>query len=339
MITVSRTPLDDWIKTKIGLPNGQDLIREDLTDYQLKKLRDTLDYVKRLSPFYRKRLADCDPQTVRCLGDLAQWPLTTADDLRSDPMALLCISQSKVERVVTLPTRSAEDPPKRLFFSAVDLELAVDFFRHGFSMAVAPGQRMLILMPCERPGSVGDLLAQGLARHAVKTVAHGPMHSAQAAVEAVLAEQIDCLVGTPAEMTELTHYPGATRIPAGQIKSVWLGTQNARRTPIEEIGRFWGCPVYQHYGVAEMCPGGGVECLARDGFHLREADLIIEIVDPGTTRPVAEGASGEVVVTTLTRQAMPLIRYRTGHTAAMKTDPCACGSILRRITSIRNKSL
>jgi hypothetical protein len=268
-----------------------------------------------------------------------QWPLTTADDLLSDPMAFLCISQSGVERVVTLPTRSADDRPKRLFFSAADLELSVDFFHHGFSTGVAPGQCMLILMPCERPGSVGDLLARGLARHGVDTTAHGPMHAAEAAVEAILTGSVDCLVGTPAQMTELARYPGAARIPSGQIKSVWLGTQNTRRTPIEEISRFWGCPVYQHYGVAEMCPGGGVECVARDGFHLREADLIIEIVDPETIRPVPDGACGEVVVTTITREAMPLIRYRTGHTGTLNSDPCVCGSILRRLTLIRNKTI
>jgi phenylacetate-coenzyme A ligase PaaK-like adenylate-forming protein len=339
MMTVPRTPLESWIKAKMGLPETQALNRQAMSAYQLERLRATLDYVKGRSPFYRRRLADHDPQRVRCFQDFMQWPLTTADDLLSDPMAFLCISQSGVERVVTLPTRSADDRPKRLFFSAADLELSVDFFHHGFSTGVAPGQCMLILMPCERPGSVGDLLARGLARHGVDTTAHGPMHAAEAAVEAILTGSVDCLVGTPAQMTELARYPGAARIPSGQIKSVWLGTQNTRRTPIEEISRFWGCPVYQHYGVAEMCPGGGVECVARDGFHLREADLIIEIVDPETIRPVPDGACGEVVVTTITREAMPLIRYRTGHTGTLNSDPCVCGSILRRLTLIRNKTI
>jgi phenylacetate-coenzyme A ligase PaaK-like adenylate-forming protein len=339
MMSVPRTPLESWIKTKMGLPQTQALTRQVLTAYQLEKLRATLEYVKRRSPFYRRRLADHDPRRLGCLQDLAQLPLTTADDLRGDPMAFLCISQSGVERVVTLPTRCADDRPKRLFFSAADLDLAADFFQHGFSTAVAPGQRMLILMPCERPGSVGDLLARGLARHGVETTAHGPMHASESAVEAILAERVDCLVGTPAEMTELARYSGAVRIPTGQIKSVWLGTQNARRTPIEEISRFWGCPVYQHYGVAEMCPGGGVECVARDGFHLREADLVTEIVDPETARPVGEGAFGEVVVTTITREAMPLIRYRTGHTGTLNSDPCTCGSVVQRLTLIQDKTI
>jgi phenylacetate-CoA ligase len=338
-MTVPRTPLEAWVKAKIGVPDHEEMTRRALTTYQVERLRMTLDYVKRCSPFYRRRFAAHDPRQVNSLKDLVQWPLTTSDDLREDPLAFLCVSQSAVERVVTLPTRSPEDRPKRLFFSTADLELAVDFFHRGFSTAVAPGQRMLILMPCERPGSVGDLLARGLVRLEVETTLHGPMQSAREAVDAVLENRIDCLVGIPSEMTELARYPGADRIPSGQIKSVWLGTQNARRTPVEEISRFWRCPVYQHYGVAEMCPGGGVECLARDGFHLREADLFIEIVDPDTARPVPDGAYGGVVVTTLTREAMPLIRYRTGQTGAVDSDPCDCGSVLRRLTLIRNQTI
>ncbi|MFZ1986676.1 MAG: DVU_1553 family AMP-dependent CoA ligase [Desulfatitalea sp.] len=333
-MTHSRTPLEAWVKAKIGLPAHRDLTRQILTKYQLEKLRSTLDYVKCRSPFYRRHFATHNPASVHGLQDLARWPLTTADDLRSDPLAFLCVSQSAVERVVTLPARSPEVRPRRLFFTTADLELAVDFFHHGFSTLVAPQQRMLVLMPCRQPHSVGDLLSRGLARLGVHVIAHGPMQSAEAVVDAVLRNQIDCLVGVPSEMAALARYPGSGRIPPGQIRSIWLGTQNTLRSAAEEIGRFWGCPVLQHYGAAEMCPGGGVECTARDGFHLREADLLIEIVAPCTPRPVDDGSYGEVLVTTLTREAMPLVRYRTGHLAAVMPEPCPCGSALRRMTSI-----
>jgi phenylacetate-CoA ligase len=334
MMALSRTPLETWVKAKIGWPAGRDLTRQVLTKYQLEKLRATLDYVKRRSSFYRRHFTTHSPGSVHGLQDLARWPLTTADDLRSDPLAFLCVSQSAVERVVTLPTRSAGDRPKRLFFSAADLELAVDFFHHGFSTLVAPQQRMLVLMPCRKPYSVGDLIFRGLARLGASVIAHGPMHSPETVVDAVLQNQIDCLVGVPSEMAALSRYPGAMRIPPGQLRSIWLGTQNTLRSAAEEIGRFWGCPVLQHYGAAEMCPGGGVQCTARHGFHLREADLFIEIVDPQTSRPVDAGTYGEVLVTTLTREAMPLVRYRTGHLAAIMREPCPCGSVLRRMTSI-----
>ncbi|MGD9365837.1 MAG: AMP-binding protein [Desulfobacteraceae bacterium] len=328
------TPLDAWVKSKIGLAAHRELTRPVLAAYQLERLRITLEYVMRCSPFYRRRFAAHTLESLQLLSDLARWPLTTADDLRKDPLAFLCISQGAVERVVTLPSRSPEEAPIRLFFSAADLELAVDFFHHGFATAVARGQRMLVMMPCRSSYSVGDLLSRGLTRLSVRAVVHGPMQSPREAVAAILQNRIDCLVGVPSEMAALSHYPGREQIPAGQIKSIWLGTQNTRRGVAGEIGQAWGCRVFQHYGAAEMCPGGGVQCGVRDGFHLREADLYIEIVDPDTGQPAADGTSGEVVVTTLTREAMPLVRFRTGHRAAVMAAPCRCGTVLRRLGNI-----
>jgi phenylacetate-CoA ligase len=332
--TYAPTPLDAWVKAKIGLPVHRVLTRQALSIYQLERLRITLDYVKRCSPFYRRHFVDHAVESLQSLSGLAHWPPTTANDLRKDPLAFLCISQSSVERVVTLRSRSSPEAPMRLYFSAADLELAVDFFHHGFATAVAPEQRMLVLMPCQSPYSVGDLLSSGLARLAVHAIAHGPLQTPQKAVAAILRDRIDCLVGVPVEMAALSQYPGRIRIPRGQIKSIWLGTQNMQRCVADEIGRAWGCRVFQHYGAAEMCPGGGVQCLEQDGFHLREADLIVEILDPQTARPAADGTFGEVVVTTLTREAMPLVRYRTGHRAAFMKTVCPCGSRLRRLTSI-----
>jgi phenylacetate-CoA ligase len=330
----ARTPLEASVKAKAGLPSTSDLTRPALAAHQLERLRSTLDYVRRHSPFYRRRLSGFDAHALQGLDDLAQLPPTTSNDLRRDPLAFLCISQSRVERVVTLPSRSPQDPPKRLFFSVADLELAVDFFHHGFATGVARQQRMLVLMPCKKPYSVGDLLARGLKRLAALPVVHGPMQSSRTVVETIVREDIDCMVGPPADILALSRYPGRDRIGRGRIKSIWLGTQNMLRAEVEEIGKAWGCPVFQHYGAAVMCPGGGVQCQNRDGFHLREADLIVEIVDPSTALPAPDGTYGEVVVTTLTREAMPLVRYRTGHWAAMMTAPCPCGSALRRLTSV-----
>jgi phenylacetate-CoA ligase len=329
--TVPKTPLEAWIKAKIGVPPHHDLKVEALSAYHLDRLRATLDYVKCCSPFYRRHFAAHRPQSVQCAKDLAKWPPTTADDLMKDPLAFLCVSQSAVERVVTLPPRAIGERPRRFFFSAADLELAVDFFHHGFRTLLLPGQRMLILMPCGRPYSVGDLISRALTRLSVSPIAHGLLQSPDAAVEAVLEHGIDCLVGVASQLSVFSRNPGTARIPPGQIRSIWLGMENAQSELVEEISRFWGCPVFQQYGADEMCPGGGVQCQARDGFHLREADLFIEVVDPLTSLPLADGSVGEVVVTTLTRQAMPLVRYKTGHRAAIMTEPCPCGSALRRM--------
>ncbi len=321
------------VRAKIGLAVDAEMTRKDAAAYQMEQLRITLDRVKSCSPFYRQHFAGHSQISVQNPRDLAQWPLTTADDLGKDSLAFLCISQSRVERVVTLPDLSGTGSCRRLFFSASDLELAVDFFRHGFG-ALAPGQRMLVMMPGQSQNSVGDLISRALARLSVHALAQGPMQSPETVVNAVLSHHIDTMVGIPSDMAALVRHPGAIRIPPGQIKSIWLGTQNTRRSAAAEIGCFFACPVIQHYGPAELCPGVGVECGYRNGFHLREADLFVEIIEPQTARPVEDGAWGEVVVTTLTREAMPLVRYRTGHRAALMTQPCACGSGLRRLSAV-----
>ena len=95
--------------------------------------------------------------------------------------------------------------------------------------------------------------------------------------------------------------------------------------------------MFQHYGMTETGLGGGVECEAFAGYHLREADLYYEVVDPNDGRPVPDGEMGEVVFTTLTREGMPLIRYCTGDFASFIPSPCSCQSILRRMSPVRGR--
>jgi phenylacetate-coenzyme A ligase PaaK-like adenylate-forming protein len=89
--------------------------------------------------------------------------------------------------------------------------------------------------------------------------------------------------------------------------------------------------------MTEMGLGGGVECEALDGYHLREGDLYFEVVDHETGEACPDGAVGEVVFTTLTRRGMPLIRYRTGDIARIIPQPCPCGSSLRRMERVRGR--
>jgi phenylacetate-CoA ligase len=95
--------------------------------------------------------------------------------------------------------------------------------------------------------------------------------------------------------------------------------------------------VFNHYGMTEMGLGGGLECEAFCGYHVREADLYIEIIDPSSGRPVLDGQAGEVVFTTLTRSAMPLIRYRTGDMSRIIPGLCACNTVLKRLERIKSR--
>ena len=135
----------------------------------------------------------------------------------------------------------------------------------------------------------------------------------------------------------MARHERGVEVGKGRIKSVLLSTDYIPGTIVLELRRIWGCDVFQHYGMTEMGLGGGVECRAFDGYHLREADLYFEIIDPETGEPLTEGQQGEVVFTTLTRKGMPLIRYRTGDRSRFVVNLCPCKSILRRMEPVSGR--
>jgi len=340
MTTVPITPLEDWVRRKIGLDRGLALTRSAIDRYQLQALNQTLDHARQNSPFYREHLAGIPQTPLTDFERLAALPFTTDEDIRRDPLALVCASQDRIARVVTLETSGTTGTPKRLFFTAADQALTVDFFHHGMATLVGPGQRVLILMPGQAPGSVGDLLVRGLSRMQVEGVVHGPVHEPAAAIDQALKEKVDCLVGIPVQVLAMASHRQGPAL-AGKIANVLLSTDYVPDAIVARIQQRWNCRVFKHYGMTEMGLGGGVECSARRGYHLREADLYVEIVDPVTGQPLADGNTGEMVFTTLTRNGMPLIRYRTGDMAAFRLDSCACGTVLKTLGTVqaRRKSM
>jgi len=329
------TPLENWIKRKIGLQETDKLSRQALSHYQLRKLQETFAYARSHSPFYRTLLAPLPYQPLQDLDDLSSLPFTTADDLCDQSLQFLCVSQSDVARVVTLQTWEAR--PKRLYFTDEDLDLTIDFFHHGMSGIVQAGQRVLILMPGERPGSVGDLLIRALGRMDVQGIVHGLVQDPRRTVQEILEGRVDCLVGIPVQVLSLARHGDGARVPRGLIKSVLLSSDYVPQAIVDEVAQVWRCPVFEHYGMTEMGLGGGVQCSAHKGYHLREADLLFEIIDPRTGQPVPDGETGEVVFTTLTRKAMPLLRYRTGDLARFIPEPCPCGTLLKRLDRIQGR--
>jgi phenylacetate-CoA ligase len=334
---MNKTPMEEWIRQRTLPLDDQPLTRPNLEAYQLGKLREMVSYAKRQSPFYRELLAAVGEREVEDLAEFRRLPFTTPADLRLQGMRMLCTSQDEIERVVTLQTSGTTGDSKRVFFTAQDLESTVDFFHHGMSTMVGAGDTVIVFLPGERPDSVGDLLARGLARLGVQSVIFGPIRDTAAAREEIMRHRSPCLVGIPTQILALARAAGSETIPKGWVQSVLLSTDYVSTAIEAELERLWGCRVFTHYGLTETGLGGGVECEAGDGYHLREADLYTEIVDPVTGLPAAEGSEGEVVFTTLTRRGMPLIRYRTGDRARMLPEPCPCGSSLKRLGRVRGR--
>ncbi len=335
---IATTPLEGWIRKKAGI--SPDLVgrafAEALLDYQLRLVNQTIDYARRTTSFYRRHLASLPAAPLGSLSDIARIPFTAPSDLARDPFAFLAVRQADVARIVTLRTSASTGNAKRLFFTEEDLELTVDFFHHGMSTLVQPGQKVMVFLPGERADSVGDLLVRGLARMDVHAFAYGPISDPVHAAQAFASFGAHCLVGIPTQILALASSPTAAR-GLGSIKSVLLSTDYVPRAIVETIEKVWGCRVFNHYGMTEMGLGGGVECEALEGYHLRDGDFYFEVVDHESGEVVPDGTMGEVVFTTLTRRGMPLIRYKTGDMASIIPQPCPCGTVLRRMERVRGR--
>jgi phenylacetate-coenzyme A ligase PaaK-like adenylate-forming protein len=336
---INITPLEAWIREKARIDTGLTgrFFVEALQDYQLRRLNEIIDYARHNTHFYRAHLASVPTAPLSALSDLTRIPFTNPSDLSRNPSSFLAVRQDDIARIVTLRTSGSTGEAKRLFFTEEDLELTVDFFHHGMSTLVRPGQRVVILLPGERPDSVGDLLVRGLRRMDVQALAYGPVTDPLHAAEAIASFGAHCLVGIPTQVFAVARSRTGAAIGKGSIESVLLSTDYVPRAIAKTLEEVWGCRVFNHYGMTEMGLGGGVECEALVGYHLREADLHFEVVDHETGEACPDGIIGEVVFTTLTRQAMPLIRYRTGDIARIIPQPCPCGSVLRRMDYVRGR--
>lgn len=329
----ARSPLDPWLAARLSIPSDElspATVRVRQDELLRGAVRRALD-----APFYRARLAGLP--LPRSLDDLPGLPFTTADDLREDGDALLRVADDAVARVVTLPTSGSTGAPKRLRFADADIERTVDFFAVGMTTLCRPGDVVAVLMPGQRPDSVGDLLGRGLRRSGMHPAllppeASGPEH---AALLAQAGAQV--FVATPTQARAMAEAVLSGQAPASRPRACLLSAEATPPETADRVRAAFGCEVFDHWGMTETGYGGGVECAAHHGFHLREADIFVEIVHPLTGAPLPDGQTGEVVVTTLAAEAMVLLRYRTGDAAALLPPPCRCGSPLRRLGPVRGR--
>ncbi|MEA4989293.1 Phenylacetate-coenzyme A ligase [bioreactor metagenome] len=338
-------PLDLWLARQCGARSSGELPGR-LAIAQTALLRSTLRQAVR-GAFYAARLRECKLD-ITSVGDLERLPFTTAEDLRNWG-DFLCVSQGDVQRMVTLHTSGTTGQPKRLAFTDADLARTRDFFAVGMSQLVGAGQRLAVLLPgAERPDGVADLLRQALGAAGVDVLAPPPEVHATPSPDAdpcaepgkALAQWLEqakphCLVAAPAQLALLLkHFPH--RGPQG-LAGILTSAEPLDDALGLALRRAWQCEILDHYGLTETAYGCAVECPAHQGFHVRELDVLIEIVDISGCKILAPGEEGEVVITTLQRQAMPLVRYRTGDVACLLPAPCACGSPLRRLGPVRGR--
>ena len=323
-------------------PGIEALHRADLERLQLARLQALVSRLGERVPFYRERLAAAGNMSmgVKALADLRDLPFTTSADLRETyPAGLLAVPMGDALRLHT--SSGTTGRPKALFFSRQDVDNAAELCARSF---VATGLTSTDVFQ--------NMMTYGLFTGAM--VAHYG------------AEKVGCLVipagpGNSEKQLQLMQDFGTTAVhltpsfalyfadfldskgPAARaslkLRRAFVGAEPYSLETRDKIQQALGIQVFNSYGLSEMNgPGVAFECEQQAGMHLWEDHFLLEIIDPKTGAPVPEGESGELVLTTLCREAMPLLRYRTRDITSVVPGPCACGRTHRRLSRITGRA-
>jgi len=305
------------------------IARSDVEMYQLLQLQRTLHYAFERSSFYRERLraAGMEPHNVTSLSHLTELPFTEPQDLADSPYRFLCLSQAEIARPYTFVTSGTTGPQKKIFWTQGDLERIIDFMSAGIGTVATDEDVVQIILPDGRPYSQADLLYRGVEKLGATPVPAGFDMSAQEQLKILEENHSTIVFGYASPLFRLSkELESREDLDRKGVKVLFLAAEYLPEVRRQELERIWNCRVHTHYGLTEMGLGVAVECGARNGYHFNEADLLLEIIDPRTGETVDAGEEGELVFTTLTREAMPLIRYRTHDISRLIVEPCPCGA-------------
>jgi phenylacetate-coenzyme A ligase PaaK-like adenylate-forming protein len=305
-----------------------EMSRSDVEAYQLFQLKRILGYAHSRSSFYRQLFDEkgVRPDDVQSLRDLAGLPFTTPRDVAEHPNRFVCVSHSEISRVTTFTTSGTTGPEKRVFCTKNDLERMTDFMGTGLRTVAGPQDVLQIMLPSGTVNSQTDLLAKGAEKAGIKAVKAGLAIPFEEQVELIRGHGSTVLfVPTPIIYRMTQEMSGGVDLAGLGVKTLFLTVAFVSDSMRSRLRESWNCDVHDHYGLTEMGLGVAVECHAHSGYHYNELDLLLEIVDPDTGEVLREG-EGELVFTTLTREGMPLIRYRTGDLSHWIQEPCPCGA-------------
>lgn len=308
-------------------------------EYKLWQLKKTVRRVRTKSPFYRRLFekAGATEDDLHSLADIAKLPFTFPADLAGTSYSLLCTSQGEVEKPVTFYSSGSTGTKKRIFFSMADIQKILDFLPRGMNTVIGRDEaRVLVFLQNSQGRGIGSILAQSLNAFGMQGWTADLQDSTDDILRATVEHKINVWFGDA-----ITIYR-ATRVLEKQADLRSLGMQcifitmsNIPQSMIDYLHSAWGCRVSTHYGLTESGWGLAVDCDVCPGYHYDELDHIVEVVDPETGGPVPEGREGEVVLTNISRDCMPLIRYRTGDIATLTRS--VCGSHLMTLGHIRRR--
>jgi len=322
-------------------PENECMSREDLAQLQLERLEATLNRVYMNVPFYRRKFDELkiDIDSLRSLDDLRRLPFTTKDDLRDNyPYGLFAVPLREVVRIhassgttgsVTVVGYTRNDLKTWSNLSArvltaggitkddvVQIAFGYGLFTGGFGQHYGAERVGASVIPI----SSGNTARQIKIMQDFKTTA---------------------LVCTPsyALLIADTVREMGINVSSLSLRYGLFGAEPWSEGMRQEIQDKLKIVATDNYGLSEvMGPGVAGECLERNGLHINEDHFLVEVIDPETLEPVRPGETGELVLTTLTKEAFPVVRFRTRDLTRLLTEPCACGRKLVRMARVMGRT-
>jgi phenylacetate-CoA ligase len=307
---------------------------DELKSLQLKRLKQTMNLVQNVG-FYRERLtnAGIKPSSIKTLDDINKIPFTRKQDLREGyPFGFFAVPKNKIVRIHT--TSGTTGKPTVVGYTRKDLDTWSDLIARNMTMI----------------GVTEDDVFQNMVNYGMFTGGLGFHYGAEKIGMMVIPSAtgntkrqiemiqdfgvttIHCTPSYAMHLSEVAEEMGAS---LDSLRTGIFGAEAWSESVRKTLENRLGLTAYDSYGLSELFgPGVAFECPERDGLHIWHDSYLVEIIDPKTGEQLSDGERGELVVTPLVKEAMPLLRYRTGDVTMLMEDGCLCkrGPKIARIT-------
>lgn len=322
-------------------PDNECMHREEIEQLQIERLQATLNRVYGRVPFYRKKFDEMGigPEEVGSLADLARLPFTTKDDLRDNyPYGFFAVPMREVVRIHA--SSGTTGTPTVVGYTRNDIRTWSNLVARIITMGGATKDDVIQIAFGYGLFTGAFGLHYGAERIGASVI---PASSGNTARQIKIMQDFKTttLVSTPSYALLIGETIREMGIPLSSLSLKWglFGAEPWSDAMRQEIEDRLGIVATDNYGLSEVIgPGVSGECLERKGLHINEDHFIVEVVDPETLTPVPPGEVGELVLTTLSKEAFPMIRYRTRDLTRLLSGECPCGRTGQRMSRVFGRS-
>ena len=311
---------------------------EELKALQNSRLKETVQRVYTLTPFYKEKFdkLKVKPSDIRSIEDISKLPFTKKQDLRDHyPFGLFTVPMSQVVRVHS--SSGTTGKPTVVGYTKRDMDIWDEVMARVFTMAGAT-QDDIVHNAYGYGLFTGGLGFHSGAEKIGATIIPSSGGFTDRQVMLMKDFGVTILASTPSfalHIAEVASKTGANFKEEFKLKAGVFGAEPTSKGLKEEVSKVWGIDYHEVYGLSEII-GPGVSCSCKESEHLHifEDHFYPEIIDPKTGEQLPDGQRGELVITSLTKQALPIIRYRTGDITSLIRTPCKCGRTMVRMESV-----